>query len=232
MFMKLFMLILFPVAALFLTKGFSKDILFPNKYAARFLGFCGLLLGTLYCAFDWIFLLPVRFAVYNFGSEFISLCISELIIPIVLCFVPLFLLFNEPFLYKLKTFTYVLFGFYTIQLPYLITIRYETLSPFLLFLRPLLQLGLCISIYCLFASFAKSCKKKSPNSILNIPIIFIMFILPTIIETAWFLGADIQIWATLSIIYLSLSFVVFPILTQPIRNSDFYKNETAEKFID
>ena len=209
------MLILFPAAALFFTNGLSRDVLFPNKHTACFLAFWGLVLGALYCTCDWIFFLPVHFAVYNYVKEFLSLCIAEVFIPFLLCFIPFVIIFRESLAYKLRTFTYILFGFYTIQMPYFIIQRYTTLSLFLLLIRPVLQFALCFAAYNIFSLVKpESSGKGTAKSIIAIPLFLIMFFVPTFIETAWFLGADAQIWVTLSIVYLFLSFVAFPILAR------------------
>ncbi len=206
------MLILFPAAALFFTNGFSRDVLFPNKHTACFLSFWGLVLGALFCTCDWIFFLPVHFAVYNYVKEFLSLCIAEVFIPFLLCFIPFVIFFRESLAYKLRTFTYVLFGFYAIQMPYFIIQRYTTLSPFLLLLRPVLQFALCFAAYNIFSLVKpESSGKGTAKAIIAVPLFLIMYIFPTFIETAWFLGADAQIWVTLSIVYLFLAFVAFPI---------------------
>lgn len=213
--MKLFMLILFPAVALFFTNGFSRDVLFPNKHAACFLAFLGLILGALFCTIDWIFFLPVHFAVYNYVTEFLSLLIPETVIPFLLCFVPFVIFFRESFAYKLRTFAYILFGFYAVQLPYFLIQRYDVLPPFLLFLRPVLQLGMCFSAYALFSLVKQSASGKSITmSVVAFPLFLIMYCVPTFIETTWFLGADAQIWVTLSIVYVFLSFLAFPILAR------------------
>ena len=213
--MRLFMLILFPAAALFFANGLSRDVLFPNKHTACFLAFWGLVLGALYCACDWIFFLPVHFAVYSYIKEFLSLCIAEVFIPFVLCLVPLAVLFRESFKYKLRTFSYILFGFYAVQLPYFIMERYSILSPFLLFIRPVLGLGLCISVYNIFALLQPSASGKGiARGIVTVPLFVIMFFAPTVIETAWFLGADAQIWAILSVVYIFISFAALPLLAK------------------
>ena len=100
-------------------------------------------------------------------------------------------------------------------MPYFIIQRYTTLSLFLLLIRPVLQFALCFAAYNIF-SLAKPAAsgKGTAKSIIAIPLFLIMFFVPTFIETAWFLGADAQIWVTLSIVYLFLSFVAFPILAR------------------
>ncbi len=219
------MLILFPAMALFFTSGLSRDVLFPNKHTACFLAFLGLVLGALYCTCDWIFFLPVHFAVYNYVKEFLSLCIAEVIIPFLLCFIPFVIFFRESLAYKLRTFTYILFGFYTIQLPYFIIQRYTTLSLFLLLIRPVLQFALCVAAYNIFSLVKPAASGKgTAKTIIAIPLFLIMYFIPTFIETAWFLGADAQIWVTLSIVYLFLSFVAFPILARSASKA----SETAE----
>ncbi len=211
--------------ALFFTSGLSRDVLFPNKHTACFLAFLGLVLGALYCTCDWIFFLPVHFAVYNYVKEFLSLCIAEVIIPFLLCFIPFVIFFRESLAYKLRTFTYILFGFYTIQLPYFIIQRYTTLSLFLLLIRPVLQFALCVAAYNIFSLVKPAASGKgTARTIIAIPLFLIMYFIPTFIETAWFLGADAQIWVTLSIVYLFLSFVAFPILAR----SALKASETAE----
>ncbi len=211
--------------ALFFTSGLSRDVLFPNKHTACFLAFLGLVLGALYCTCDWIFFLPVHFAVYNYVKEFLSLCIAEVIIPFLLCFIPFVIFFRESLAYKLRTFTYILFGFYTIQLPYFIIQRYTTLSLFLLLIRPVLQFALCVAAYNIFSLVKPAASGKgTAKTIIAIPLFLIMYFIPTFIETAWFLGADAQIWVTLSIVYLFLSFVAFPILARSASKA----SETAE----
>ena len=211
--------------ALFFTSGLSRDVLFPNKHTACFLAFLGLVLGALYCTCDWIFFLPVHFAVYNYVKEFLSLCIAEVIIPFLLCFIPFVIFFRESLAYKLRTFTYILFGFYTIQLPYFIIQRYTTLSLFLLLIRPVLQFALCVAAYNIFTLVKPAASGKgTAKTIIAIPLFLIMYFIPTFIETAWFLGADAQIWVTLSIVYLFLSFVAFPILARSASKA----SETAE----
>lgn len=211
--------------ALFFTNGLSRDVLFPNKHTACFLAFLGLVLGALYCTCDWIFFLPVHFAVYNYVKEFLSLCIAEVIIPFLLCFIPFVIFFRESLAYKLRTFTYILFGFYTIQLPYFIIQRYTTLSLFLLLIRPVLQFALCVAAYNIFSLVKPAASGKgTAKTIIAIPLFLIMYFIPTFIETAWFLGADAQIWVTLSIVYLFLSFVAFPILARSASKA----SETAE----
>lgn len=211
------MLILFPAAALFFTKGFSNDVLYPNKHAACYLSLMGLILGALFCTIDWIFFLPVHFAEYNYLKEFMSICTHEVFIPFLLCFIPLMVFFKESLKYKLNTFAYVLFGFYAVQFPYFIIQRYETLSPFLLFIRPVLQLGLCISAYTLLSLLRRNPEnKKIAISIIAVPAFLIMLFAPTFIETTWFLGADAQIWVTLAIIYIFLSYIAFPILSHSV----------------
>lgn len=209
------MLILFPAVALFFTTGFTRDILYPSKHAACYVAFLGLILGALFCTVDWIFFLPVHFAVYNYVTEFLSLLIPETLIPFLLCFITLFIFFKESSIYKLRTFAYMLFGFYAVQLPYFLIQRYDVLSPFLLFLRPVLQLGVCFSAYALFSLVKKpSSGKNITLAVIAFPLFLIMYCTPTLIETTWFLGADAQIWVTLSIVYIFLSFVVFPILAK------------------
>ena len=207
------MLILFPAFALFFANGFSRDTLYPNKYAAGHLAFLGLVLGALYCTIDWIFFLPVHFAVYNYVREFISLLIPETIIPFLLCFIPFVIFYRESFSFKLRTFAYILFGFYAVQFPYFIIQRYTALSPFLLFLRPVLQLGICFSAYALFSLTKQSDSGKTITmSVISFLLFLIIYCIPTFIETAWFLGADAQIWVTLSAIFIVLSFIVFPVI--------------------
>ncbi len=209
------MLILFPAVALFFTTGFTRDTLYPNKHAACYLAFLGLILGALYCTVDWIFFLPVHFSEYNYVKEFLSLLIPETFIPFLLCFVTLFIFFRESSAYKLRTFAYILFGFYAVQLPYFIIQRYDVLSPFLLFLRPVLQLGVCFSAYSLFSLVKQSSSGKNITmSVIAFSLFLIMYCVPSFIETTWFLGADAQIWAILSIVYISLSFVALPLLAK------------------
>ncbi len=207
------MLILFPVTAYLLVNGFSRDVLFPNKHAACFTGFLGLVLGTIYCTCDWIFFLPVHFAIYNFASEFLYLIIQEIVIPIVICYFLLLFLFKEPVSYKLKVSAYMLFGFYAVQSPYFTITRYETLSPFLLLIKPIMQLGLCTAVYCLFSIICTN-GKKNFAAVLAVPSLLVMLVLPAVIETMWFLGADAQLWATGSIIYTVLAYIVSPILAR------------------
>ena len=195
-------------------------MLYPPNPVHRFPKRAGYTLCQLSRDYFKFFFLPVHFAVYNYVKEFLSLCIAEVFIPFLLCFIPFVIFFRESLAYKLRTFTYVLFGFYAIQMPYFIIQRYTTLSPFLLLLRPVLQFALCFAAYNIFSLVKpESSGKGTAKAIIAVPLFLIMYIFPTFIETAWFLGADAQIWVTLSIVYLFLAFVAFPILARSASKS-------------
>ena len=149
----IFTILLFPLLFFILTEGLNPPV-FESKKTVYFHAFCGFLIAVVYCAIDWFFVSPVRFAGYVFAEEFVWKLFSNILLPVFVCGILYFLFVKEPYDYKLKNFAFLMFGFFAVFLPYYIFTRSNPVPAFLMFAKPFIFLGLVVALYFVLKSIA------------------------------------------------------------------------------
>lgn len=169
----------------------------------------GLFIGALYCTVDGMLFSAVRYPVFNLISEYIHLECVEFLLPFAVCFVPFILLFRDSFATKCRLVGSLLFGFYTIFMPYRILTRFSVLSEFMLFVKPIIILSFLIALGLCFKSLACSIEKKNTLTIvLSVFLILLSIFLPAFVESFWALNFSVIITVFAFVGYFFFSFLL------------------------
>ena len=98
----------------------------------------GAILSVIYCFVDFFTAYAYRAPVYGLFTNFTYYFLSTILVPMLVCAVPLFLLSKDSWTFKLQTYTPMLIGFYAIFLPYETISKNDTFDFFLLFMIPVI----------------------------------------------------------------------------------------------
>ena len=213
--MMLFTLLFFPLLFFIFTDGFNEALIGSvSKKTIYFHALCGLIIAVAYCAIDWFFISPVRFAGYMFADEFVWRLFSDILIPLFVCGTLYFLYVKESYDYKLKNFAFLMFGFFAVFLPYFIYTRTNPVPAFLIFAKPFIFLGLITALHFVLSSIAEGfLKKRAGIVVLLFFILFVLLVLPPLIETLWFLCFSPWIVYPILAAYFAVCFVLIPLLS-------------------
>ncbi len=214
----LFTLLLFPLLFFILTDGINwagtDGSVSISKKTIYFHAFCGLMIAVIYCAIDWFFVSPVRFAEYSFCEEFVRILIFQILMPVGICAVLYFLPVKESFDYKFKNFALLMFGFFAVFLPYHIYTRANPVPAFLSFAKPVIILGFIIALHYVLKGIAGGfAKKKAGIIVLFFFILFVLLVLPPVIETLWFLSFSPWIVYPVIAVYFAVCLLLIPFLS-------------------
>ena len=211
----LFTLLFFPLLFFIFTDGFNPALIDSvSKKTIYFHALCGLIIAVVFCAIDWFFVSPVRFAGYSFTDEFVRRLFSDILLPFFVCGILYFLFVKEPYDYKLKNFAFLMFGFFAVFLPYFIYTRTNPVPAFLKFAKPFIFLGLVVVLYYVLSSIAEGfLKKKAGILVLLFFILFALLVVPPLIETLWFLCFSPWIVYPVLAVYFVVCFVLIPLLS-------------------
>ena len=121
---------------------------------------------------------------------------------------------KESYDYKLKNFAFLMFGFFAVFLPYFIYTRTNPVPAFLIFAKPFIFLGLITALHFVLSSIAEGfLKKRAGIVVLLFFILFVLLVLPPLIETLWFLCFSPWIVYPILAAYFAVCFVLIPLLS-------------------
>lgn len=211
--MFLFLITLFPLVFLLYTNGIRSASLQDLQQSARTLFLVGFAFSLVYCLCDWFFVSPVRYGEYAFLREAWHGFWVELLLPFALCCVPYFAFFAEKSTYKLRSVTFMLFGFYALFVPYRVFTRYSVQTPFVLMVKPFLFVCLFCALYFLLNA-AATCAERGKKGRVGACVCAALLVLPVpaLTETAWFLGSPLLIVAAYVLAFAFVCLCVVPIL--------------------
>ena len=150
--------------------------------------FMGIFIAVIYCIIDFFVTYPYRITLYSVFSNFPHYFVSYTLLPVLICGIILFLLSKDKWLFKIKYFTPMLVGFYTICLPYEVISSNDTFDYFLLFIVPILYITYILlqdyALETLIAVISKKVKKLALTIV--IPTILVALLLPAIIFSMYY----------------------------------------------
>ena len=209
----IFTISLFPLLFFILTEGLNPPV-FESKKTVYFHAFCGFLIAVVYCAIDWFFVSPVRFAEYSFYEEFVRILIFQILMPVGICAVLYFIPVKEPFDYKFKNFAFLIFGFFAVFLPYYIFTRANPVPAFLSFAKPVIFLAFIMALHFVLKGISAGFAKKKPGIIvLFFFVLFALLVLPPVIEALWFLSFSPWIVYPVIAAYFAVCLLLIPFLS-------------------
>lgn len=152
--MSLFLISFFPIIFCLLYFGKYDQInIFGQKPIKHYL--LGIVTGFIYS-----FIIMICTSNYRQVANFLVfnclyLYIFDLFIPVGVLFLLCFITSRKPSFHKVRTFSPLSFGFYTIFFPYMSLFRYETVNFYCLFVKPVLFVCVIISIMQMSLMFCK-----------------------------------------------------------------------------
>lgn len=202
--MSVFLFVLFPLFFLCVICSSLRYFEQVSKQSVMALVACGAIASAIFCAVEELFVLPLHYHVYNLFREYIDIFAVEYLLPLFLCLVLYLLFTRDSVAFKMRSFVWILFGFYAVFMPYKIFTRYEILSPFVLFVKPVIVLCYTIALLRTFCVLAHGIMQKSAFAIVtSILFTLVALVLPALIEVLWYLSAEPFIWISLCIAYVA-----------------------------
>lgn len=149
----------------------------------------GAMCGVLLSSFKAMFLFSRRVVEYSFFSNFFYFNLRQAFFPCVILFVLFVLLFKDDLKSKIEYFIPLELSFYMVYLPYCIVSTSGGLySKYTLFFKPVVYAAMIYQCaISLKIAFAKLEEKKKNPVIVHFAIIFVYLLLPSIIESVFYL---------------------------------------------
>ena len=170
----------------------------------------GAILSVIYCFVDFFTAYAYRAPVYGLFTNFTYYFLSTILVPMLVCAVPLFLLSKDSWIFKLQTYTPMLIGFYAIFLPYEVISKNDTFDFFLLFMIPVIystmfflqEYGLeCIGLY-----INKKLSKKSLW--ISVSAILLAILIPAMIYDFYFTKLFTPLAVIFSVVFMAGTFLL------------------------
>lgn len=206
-YMLVFLLLLLPLAFIFYC--FVK-----KDYQIIIPAVIGLMSAVIFCAFKSFLTFSHRVVPYSFSQNFIFFLSKQLIPVLVLC-AAFFVVSRDSFEYRFKSFFSLVCPFEIVYMPYFVISLTESTvySNFGIFIYPLMVLSMLIvmslDINYLYDGFTQ---RKIPVILLNIPLLLIYMILPSVVTAAYFMGTAFHIILIVSGIYIVLPLIYYSYL--------------------
>lgn len=154
----------------------------------------GVVFAILYCFIEvlCIIALTYRQIRYSVFINWILLYVYDFLIPFAICFLLVFISSRKKITQRMQNLFGFLLGFYSIYLIYTTVLRYEKVSSFLLFCKPLLifcQLFLVTQLLLVFLENYSSAEKQNRIfSAVAFVLMFLSSLIPSLIQTLSTLG--------------------------------------------
>lgn len=186
-----------------------------HKHAAlpegNFLFLLGSIAAVLYGIIDFLLIKRIYIPAYSFLYQFLFIYLTDCLVPCIIILGIINLFTKGIVSYRLRTAPSILFGFFTIFLPYRIIAVYPVFTLMQSLVAPVLYVSFLFYLDSLVSLLYNSIIQKKALGIqvyLSV-ILFLLTLIPAIIETIWKLHMAQWLWITLSCLYSVFAFVLW-----------------------